>query len=215
MPVPANPKIYHIVHVDRLPSIIQDGHLMCDAEVSRCARPGTGIGMSKIKMRRLKELILPSHPELHIGDCVPFFFCPRPVMLYVIHRGDHSELPYAGGQNPIVHLEADLHQTVAWANEHGLRWAFTLSNAGSYHFQDRRDLSQLDEINWSAVQTDDWSRPDDKEGKQAEFLIENQFPWSLVMRIGAYSARTRQHVLAALESATHNPDVQIIPGWYY
>lgn len=30
MTVPAQPKIYHIVHVDRLPSIIADGCLWCD-----------------------------------------------------------------------------------------------------------------------------------------------------------------------------------------
>jgi hypothetical protein len=31
MPVPAQPKIYHIVHVDRLPSIVADGFLWSDA----------------------------------------------------------------------------------------------------------------------------------------------------------------------------------------
>ncbi|MEO0854872.1 MAG: DarT ssDNA thymidine ADP-ribosyltransferase family protein [Cyanobacteria bacterium J06648_11] len=33
MTVPAQPKIYHIVHVDRLPSIIADEHLWCDSTV--------------------------------------------------------------------------------------------------------------------------------------------------------------------------------------
>ncbi|MDD9864389.1 MAG: DarT ssDNA thymidine ADP-ribosyltransferase family protein, partial [Gammaproteobacteria bacterium] len=75
-------------------------------------------------------------------------------------------------QSILVHLEADLRQTIAWATEHGQRWAFTLSNAGSYRFQDRCDLAQLGEINWNAVQTyDGWGEtPDIKEGKQAEFL---------------------------------------------
>ena len=31
---PAEPKLYHIVHVDRLASIISDGCLWCDAEVA-------------------------------------------------------------------------------------------------------------------------------------------------------------------------------------
>jgi hypothetical protein len=35
MPIPENPKIYHIVHVDRLPSIIADGNLWIGAEVVR------------------------------------------------------------------------------------------------------------------------------------------------------------------------------------
>jgi hypothetical protein len=44
--VPPQPKIYHIAHVDRLPSIVADGFLWCDAEVVRRAPAGTTIGMS-------------------------------------------------------------------------------------------------------------------------------------------------------------------------
>lgn len=46
--IPDQPKIYHIVHVDRLASIIAGG-LWCDAEVVRRAPPGTTIGMNAIK----------------------------------------------------------------------------------------------------------------------------------------------------------------------
>ena len=60
MPVPARPKIYHICHVDRLASIVAGG-LLSDAEVQRLAPPGTIIGMSNIKQRRLTELTLTSH----------------------------------------------------------------------------------------------------------------------------------------------------------
>ena len=74
MPPPAVPKIYHIVHVDRLPSIIADGVLWCDAEIVRRAPPGTAIGMNKIKQRRLTELHLSCHPGLLVGGCVPFYF---------------------------------------------------------------------------------------------------------------------------------------------
>jgi len=55
-----------------------------------------------------------------------------------------------------VHLEADLHETVAWAGQSGYRWAFTLSNVGSSYFQDRCDLAQLPEIDWKAVNARDW-----------------------------------------------------------
>ena len=85
MPVPAAPKIYHIIHVDRLASVIADGCLWCDAQVLQRNRPGTQIGMSNIKQRRLLELRLSSHPGLLVGGCVPFYFCPRSVMLFIIH----------------------------------------------------------------------------------------------------------------------------------
>ena len=81
----------------------------CGAATPRAS--GTTIGMSHIKQRRLTYR-LSSHPRLRVGDCVPFYFCPRSVMLYVIHRADNEGLQYRDGQGPIVHLEADLHEAV-------------------------------------------------------------------------------------------------------
>ena len=213
MPPPSHPKIYHIVHVDRLPSIVADGCLWCDAEVVRRAPPGTTIGMNKIKERRLTELALSSHPQLHVGDCVPFYLCPRSVMLYLMDQGNHPDLVYRGGQDPIIHLEAGLHAAVDWGNRHKRRWAFTLSNAGSYYFEDRADLSHLDEIDWDCVQARQWQNC--KERKQAEFLLEHSFPFKLVERIGVHSKAQYQQVVNTLPNHGHRPDVEICPDWYY
>lgn len=212
MPAPANPKIYHIVHVDRLASIVADGFLWCDAEIIRRVPPGTTIGMSSIKERRLTNRI-DSHPGLHVGDCVPFYFCPRSIMLYLIHMGNHPELSYRGGQDPIIHLEADLRQAVAWATSHRRRWAFTLTNAGSNFFEDRTDLGQFDELDWNAIAATNWSNC--KEGKQAEFLMEFCFPWSLVERVGVCSTAAYRQVLTALSGAGHRPRVEKLADWYY
>ena len=213
MPIPAEPKIYHIVHVDKLPSIISEGRLWCDAEFTRRSLPGTTIGINSIKERRLNVLKLNSHPDLHVGDCVPFYFCPRSVMLYLIYRANHPEMVYRGGQGRIIHLESDLRATVAWAEEHDQRWAFTLSNAGSNYFEDRCDLTQLDEIEWDAVKATDWQQRQD--GKQAEFLIEQQFPLELVSRIGVLSTRVGNQVSAALQATAHRPPIEVRPYWYY
>lgn len=215
MSVPENPKIYHIVHVDRLQSIIEDGFIWCDAEIVRQPRPGTTIGLSGIKRRRLYELKLASHPELFVGDCAPFYFCPRSVMLYIIYRGNDEELSYRDGQEKVVHLEADLGRTVSWASEQGLRWAFTLSNAGSRYFEDRCSLEQLSEINWEAVIARQWSPREIKDGKQAEFLVENRFPWHLIERVGTHSERVRSLVTRAMAGADYKPPVMRIPEWYY
>lgn len=214
VPVPSQPKIYHIAHVDRLPSILADGYLWCDAEIVRRAPAGTTIGMNGIKQRRLNELRLSSHPDLHVGDCVPFYWCPRSVMLYLIYQGNHPEMGYRGGQAPILHFEADLNAVVTWANAQPLRWALTLSNAGSYFFEDRNDLACLGEINWAAVQATDW-RGSLKEGKQAEFLVEQRFPWHLIERIGVCSKSVYGQVLNALPEKGHRPKVEIRPDWYY
>ncbi len=218
MPVPARPKIYHILHVDRLASVVADGFLWSDAKMVQRQDAGTTIGMSRIKARRLNELTLSSHPALRVGQCAPFYFCPRSVMLYLIHvRSD--ELAYKGGQEPIIHLEADLHESIAWAEDHKRRWAFTLSNAGAYYFEDRSDLACLGEINWEAVKARKWAGSDVsrsiKEGKQAEFLVEKAFPWHLIERIGIFSRGYTQAVSTAMQGAAHRPTVEIKRDWYY
>ena len=219
MTVPAQPKIYHIVHMDRLPSIISDGYIWCDAEIVRRTPPGTTIGMNGIKQRRLNELTLDSYPELHVGDCVPFYFCPRSIMLYLIYQGNHPELEYTRGQEHIIHLEADLYTVAQWATQNNQRWAFTLSNAGARYFEDRCDLEQLDEINWDAVQANQWGgrdvSPSVKEGKQAEFLIEHSLPWHLVERIGVRSRAIYQQSANAISADDHRPQIQIKNEWYY
>ena len=212
MSAPVKSKIYHIVHVDRLPSIVSDGFLWCDAAVTQLNRPGTTIGIDGIKQRRLNNT-LRSHSGLRVGDCVPFYFCPRSVMLYVIHMGNNPDLPYHGGQRPIVHLEADLRETVAWADRNKQRWAFTLSNAGTHYFEDHCDLEQLDEIDWGAVQAEDWRQC--KDAKQAEFLIEQRFPWELVSRIGVRSQRIYQQAMGSRKRGAYAPRVEIMREWYY
>lgn len=213
MPVPARPKIYHIVHVDRLASIIADGFLWSDSAMVQRQGAGTTIGMSNIKARRLNELSLSCHPGLHVGHCTPFYFCSRSVMLYLIYRRN-EELAYKGGQEPIVHLEADLYATIAWAQQNNRRWAFTLSNAGAYYFEDLADVTRLGEVNWDAVQARQWAGAA-KEGKQAEFLIEQSFPWHLVERIGVFSQGYVQHVSQAMQGAAHRPRIEIKREWYY
>ena len=212
MAAPVNPKIYHICHVDRLPSVLAEDGLLCDTEATRRAMPGSTIGMMEIKERRLRAS-LTSHPGLHVGDCVPFYFCPRSVMLYLIHMANHEGLSYRGGQGPVIHLEADLRRTVAWAEQHDRRWAFTLSNAGARYFEDRSDLAHLNQIDWNAVKARNWQKH--KEGKQAEFLIERRFPWVLVARIGVLSQQVYRQASAALAGAAHTPRVEVIRKWYY
>lgn len=209
---PINPKIYHIVHIDKLQSIINSGGLLSDSEVVRLGLGGTIIGMNTIKQRRL-SLPLQTHKGLHVGECVPFYFCPRSVMLYMIHKGNSSDITYQGGQDNIIHLEADLMWSISWAEANGKRWAFTSSNAGSYYFEDFNDLASLDKIDWSVVASNQWSHARDK--KQAEFLCEHSFDWSLIERIGVFNQTAYQQVLNIIHNANHKPLVEVKRDWYY
>ena len=212
---PAAPKIYHITHVANLPGIIANGGLSSDAAILRNGGPAQGIGMSEIKRRRLEELEVACHPGTMVGEYVPFYFCPRSIMLYVIHRANHPELTYRGGQDPIVHLQADLHQVVEWAEGSGVRWAFSLSNAGARYTEFRSSLQELDELDWSAIAARDFRDPDVKERKQAEFLLFGFFPFNLVERVGARMVATQTSAFRALTSAGIRVPVEVFPEWYF
>lgn len=213
-PPPAQPKIYHITHVDNLAQIIALGELLSDRQMIARGGPTAAIGMSGIKQSRL-TLPVSCHKGTMVGDYVPFYFGPRSIMLYVIYRANHPELAYRGGQDPIVHLEADLSKVVAWATAAGRRWAFSLSNAGAAYTQFRAKTHELDEVNWEAVAAPDFRPPEIREGKQAEFLMYGTFPWGLVSRIGVRSGAIKARAEAALAGAAHRPPVQVLPDWYF
>lgn len=215
MPVPANPKIYHIVHLDRLASIAADGRLWCDAAMARRQAPGgTTIGMGKLKQNRFQRPVKCFLPDT-VGDYVPFYFCSRSVMLFVIHCANNPELAYRGGQEPIVHLEADLRRVIAAANKAERRWAISLSNAAGRYAEFRTGMESLGEIDWAAVEARDFRDAGVRERKQAEFLVKESFPWQLVERIGVRTADMAQRTANVLHGLPHRPAVEITPSWYF
>lgn len=213
--VPDEPKIYHITHVDNLDRIIADGELVCDRAVLERGGAKQTIGMSAIKRRRLETLEVPCHPGTKVGDCVPFYFCPRSVMLYVISMANHQDLQYRGGQGPIVHLEADLQRVVDWADDNGVRWAFSLSNAGASYTEFRNHMEQLTELDWTAIQSNDFRQPEVKERKQSEFLVHGRFPIDLIERVGVRSSGVRTQAAQAFSVMAQRPAIEIRGDWYF
>jgi hypothetical protein len=212
---PAHPKIYHILHVDRLPSVLASGGLLPDTRMNGRNGHGTVIGMHDLKAHRLTRPV-EGHNGLTVGGCVPFYLCSKSFMLYILHKANHPNLAYRGGQIPIVHLEADMRAVVDWANGQGRRWAFTLGNASANYAEFRTSLDQLGDVNWSAVLGGDFSTPATKDAKQAEFLLEGGFPWELVERIGVIDKAVAQTTFDAMGAGDgHCPRVEILRGWYY
>jgi len=213
--VPPNPKIYHITHLDNLAQIVEAGMLLSDARRIQLGLDTEIVGMAAIKQRRLGELQVKCHPGTLVGQYVPFYFSPRSVMLYMLHMANHPELSYRGGQRPIVHLQADLMAAIRWAEANGVRWAFSNRNAGAYATDFFDDLDDLDEINWDAIEATDFRPMIVKEGKQAEFLVYESFPWKLIERLGVIDGRMEQRVGEVLRDASHKPLLAVEQGWYY
>ena len=76
-------------------------------------------------------------------------------------------------------------------------------------------LDRLNEVDWSAVNATDFRSAAIKEGKQAEFLVFESFPWSLVEKIGVANQMVLQQVQAVLAEADHKPRACVEQGWYF
>jgi hypothetical protein len=212
---PANKKIYHITHVRNLRQIVESGCLWSDAKRLAMNLDCAIVGMSSIKQRRLEDLEVDCHPGTNVGDYVPFYFCPRSIMLYILHRGNHPDLDYNEGQQPIVHLQADMETVVTWAETEGVRWAFSDRIAGTRIAGFYNSLDNLGEVNWKAVEATDFRDIVIKEGKQEEFLVFEAFPWALIEKVGVVNSDVAGAVSDAIAGVDHCPCVSVEPAWYY
>ena len=207
-------RIYHITHMDNLASIVQSGGLESDAKRAASASGTQEIGMSTIKQRRTANPVA-VNPGTTVADYVPFYFCPRSIMLYVIHRGNHPELHYKGGQEPILHLSAELSVVLAWLQKSGVRWAFSNANAGSTYARFSNNAQEIATLDWAAIGARDFRDPSVKEGKQAEFLVFGTFPFGLFDMIGVFNQAVAERVTQALHGRSGLPQVAVRPRWYY
>jgi hypothetical protein len=213
--VPRQPKIYHITHISNLSSIVGRGELISDSQRLSEDIDCTLVGMSTIKQRRLEQIGVKCHLDTKVGEYVPFYFCPRSIMLYILHKRNHLEISYTGTQEEIVHLEADLKTVVTWANSLGISWAFSDRNAASHYADFYKDLNKLDQLNWQAIGATAWSDTQIKEGKQAEFLVFQKFPWTLVEKIGTMNNNVSTKVRSVISGSSHQPKISVENSWYY
>jgi hypothetical protein len=129
--------------------------------------------------------------------------------------GNHPALTYRGGQEPIIHLQADLQRVVSRANILRKCWAFSTGNAGARYADFYKSLDDLDQVNWDAVRSTDFRDSMVKEGKQAEFLLFDALSWDLVEQVGVVNSQLQQQVRTVIASAQHRPRVVIRRDWYY
>lgn len=172
--------IYHITHINNLPSIIEAGGLWCDAKVNSGEVSAMGIAHEHIKEhRRSRNVDLA--PGGNLCDYVPFYFAPRSPMLYAIHKGYVEG--YHGGQDDILHLEAQIEQII----QCGLPYVFSDGHAVIRISKFFNDLKYLKEIDWGLMKSTYWNDTqedfDRKRKRQAEFLVHNFFPWNLSQKL--------------------------------
>lgn len=205
-------RLYRITHLENLPHILAQGGIWCGNEMAERRLPFVSIGDKDLTQKRAaKEVTVAAGGTLN--DYVPFYFCPRSVMLYLIER--RHPTTYGGGQEPIVHLVTDVDRVLA----SGTSCFFTNRHAFTSYAHQLDDFSRLDELDWEVIHSREWSNtqedPGRRERKMAEFLAYRFVPWSCIVGIGVYSERYRQDAVRLLEGADHLPKVRVVPKWYY
>ena len=195
--------IYHITDVENLAGIVAEGGLHSDAAMAT-KNPAVVIGYDHIKQRRLKDLRVESCNQRFVGEFVPFYFCPRSPMLYVINKGSTGR-----SESTVVHLVSTMAAGMALDRS----WAISDSNAGSAYASFFSDVSALDRLDWSAIRATDWRGKTSQ--KSAEFLVADFFPWTAVNKIGCQNSKTLGRVSELLAGASHQPALEIKTEWYY
>ena len=203
----SNKQIFHITHVDNLMGIIASGCLWCDAQRLAQGFGNTNIGYSHIKARRMAHAVTVSKGGT-LGNYVPFNFCPRSVMLYVVSIGHEN---YDQGQTPIIHLVSSVNTIVA----SGRPWAFTDRHADLGYSIQYDSLDDLGNVDWEVMSERYWSETDKKEKRQAEFLVHDYCPWETIQEIVVINQEVKDMVEAALTASAHKPAVKIDRNWYY
>jgi len=201
-------KAYHITDVGNLAGIIATTGLVSDARMQGV--PSTAIGYGHIKERRLKEFKVPcAVGQPFVGEFVPFYYCPRSVMLFTVNRGATGRPE--GCQRTILHLVTDTDMLIAGGRE----WAISDGNAGAAHTSFYNSVSALDQLDWSSIRATYWSGKQHQ--KAAEFLVRDFVPWSAFTEVACYDDQVAVQVTNIIQSggSPHRPLVTVKKEWYY
>lgn len=202
--------LYHMTHIQNLPSIVNAGVLYCDTRAQAIKARSIAYVNFKEK-RRVKPVPVP--PGGVIADYVPLYFAPCSPMLYAIHKG---QVDASLTQSEIVYLTTTIEAIV----DAGKPFVFTDCHPLSFAARFTNDLNQLDHyVDWNVMRSAYWHNTDlhtnRKSRRQAEFLVHQAVEWTLIVGIGVFNRACLQQVNTQLAHASHKPPVQVQRGWYY
>lgn len=212
--VPQPTRIYRIVHVDSLPTILARGALHAPTCTPNDGLPYRTIHNTDVQANRRVKAV-PCGPCGTAHDYLPFYFGPLSVMLLNLKTGRVAG--YSEGQAPLVYLVSTA-QAVAAA---GCRYVFTDGHGLAGFTQWFDDLARLDAVDWTLVGARYWAdKPEDNDRqrrKQAEFLVWQSLDWGLIGGIGVLDVAMKARVEGILQQHPQCKQVavKVTPGLYY
>lgn len=205
--------IYHITNINNLASILNCGGLIAYNTLQTTGINYTNIAHQNIQYRRATTNV-PCSAGGTLHDYVPFYFAPRSPMLYTIRRGNVAG--YAQGQNSVIHLVS----TAQAVQTQGLAFAFTDGHAVMAYAGFYDSLANLPSaIDWQLMNSDFWfdtpQDPNRKCRRQAEFLVHQFCPWTLIAEIGVINNTIQAEVVQILQSFNQQTPVRVYSSWYF
>jgi len=211
-PFPEPTFIFHITPLDNLRSILAAGAMFAKRVLDQEDTDYTNMAHQSIQDRRA-HTVVPCGPGGSLHDYVPFYFAPRSPMLFTISRGNVEG--FAGGQSSVLHLLS----TVQDVCKAGLGFVFTDGHGIMDFTEFFVALADLDQVDWPLMQETYWADTDDdsdrKRRRQAEFLVHERFPVSLLRGIGVMNETTKHETESVLAEFGLAIPVAVKPGWYY
>lgn len=214
MSAPSPTPIFRIIHVDCLTTLLRRGGLHSTNHTPKDGLPYRTIHNVDIQGQRHIRNI-PCGPRGTLHDYVPFYFGYLSPMLLQLKTGRVAG--YNEGQEPLIHLASSV-QAVADA---GCRFVFSNGHGIAAYTDWFDDVNRLDEVDWNMVYQRYWrdevSDMDRQRRKQAEFLIYQSCPWTLIQEIGVLNTRAKVRVDDILNEfdASQRLVVNVRAGWYY
>ncbi len=211
-PVPT--PILRFTHVDNLETIIRRGGLHAPSHVPDDGLTYHFCHSAEVQGARAE---VPIHigPGGTIHDYVPFYFGYLSPMMLNLKTGRVED--YNEGQEPLIYLVSSA-QAI---EESGIKFVYS-DGHGLATFTDWfDDLDKLDAVDWTVVNlrywTDSINDMDRQRKKQAEFLVHQCCPWSLIQEIVVIDSTMRQHVetIQAAFPADQRRVVRVDRNWYY
>ncbi len=215
MTVPIPTPILRLIHLDNLHVLLRRGGIYAGN-----VTPDDGLVYRTIHRQDMQDARhvrhVPCGPRGTVHDYAPFYFGYLSPMLFQLKTGWVDG--YTEGQEPLVYLASTAQDVEA----SGAHFVFTdghgLPKVTNYF----DDLAKLSKVDWHMVYQRYWrDEPlgdnDRQRRKQAEFLVHEFCPWSLIKEIAVIDATRKQQVEGILGrfSTLHQPVVTVRRNWYY
>ncbi len=213
--MPPNPTpILRFTHVDNLDTITRRGGLHAPNQVPDDGLPYRFCHSAEVESARVD---VPIHlgPGGMIHDYVPFYFGYLSPMMLNLKTGRVGG--YSEGQEPLIYLLSSA-QAIEAA---GLDFVFSEGHGLATITEWFDELGRLDAVDWTMVNQRYWTDTiddmDRQRKKQAEFLVYQCCPWSLIQEIVVIDSTMQQRVVT-IQAAFPVPQRRVVMvkrEWYY